>query len=152
MDQEALDTAVAQQRADRSKSYQALVALEDALDLRLPRREGEWKNTVASALDTLITALNEQARYNRSPDSMMAQIAVEQPRFGPRIAQLETQLDEIRRAEQALRDQLTDDGTPVDLVDLRSQLAVLDSQYRLHRAAETDLIYEAINVDLGGKG
>ncbi|KAA3641330.1 MAG: hypothetical protein DWP92_01355 [Armatimonadetes bacterium] len=154
MNPAAAETAFAQNRADRSASYDALTAIEDALGAPVPGREAAWLDTVIEALDVLIAALGEQARHNREPGSLLSQIAIDHPRLSVRIIELEDELDQLHAAEQTLRDQITEDGTlsSSDLLEVRTRLADLDTQYRLHRALETDLIYEATTVDIGGKG
>jgi len=150
----AAEAAFAQNRADRGASYEALTVIEDALGAPLPGREAAWLESVIEALDVLIAALTEQARHNREPGSLLSQIAIDHPRLIVRIEELEDELDELCVAEQALRNQITEDGTLAnsDLLEIRTRLAELDTQYRLHRARETDLIYEATTVDIGGKG
>jgi hypothetical protein len=57
-------------------------------------------------------------------------------------------------AEQSVRNQVDEQSgqSRIDVADIRARLAALDSDYRIHRARETDLVYEATNVDIGGRG
>jgi len=152
--QHKLEAAVAQNRADRSAAYIALSDLEDALEAPGPGRESAWLDTVINALDSFVAALDEQARHNHEPKSLFSQIAAEQPRFEYQINALENELDTLAAAEQSLRNQIKAQSAQpeIDVQDVRTRLAELDSRYRIHRARETDLVYEATNVDIGGKG
>ncbi|HXV71316.1 MAG TPA: hypothetical protein VEB69_07945 [Acidimicrobiia bacterium] len=131
----------------------ALEAIEAALDAPAPGRMADWIKTVIAALDALIAALAEQADHNRHPDSLLTQIADEQPRFSSQIAQLEDDLDELIAAEKALRSELTlSSELQPDQVRTRQLLADLDARYRVLRAREADLVFEAFHLDIGGKG
>lgn len=145
--------ALDQTKADRSRSYRALEALEVALDAPAPGRETEWVETVIHALDALYGALVEQSQHNRHPESLLSQIAKEQPRFGYWITQLENEHDELIAAEKSLRDQLTSaTASELDRATTRQRLVDLDARFRLLRAREVDIVYEAFNLDIGGKG
>jgi len=131
----------------------ALEAIEAALDAPAPGRMADWIKTVIAALDALIAALAEQADHNRRPDSLLTQIADEQPRFSSQISQLEDDLDELIAAEKALRSELTlSSELQPDQVRTRHLLADLDARYRVLRAREADLVFEAFHLDIGGKG
>lgn len=154
MNRRSLEVAVEQNRANRSASYAALSALEEALEAPGPGREAAWLGTVIEALDSFIVVLDEQSRRNREPDSLLSQIASEHPRFDYEINRLEDELDILAAGEQSLRDKVRAQAaqSQIDISDIRTGLAGLDSQYRIHRARETDLVYEATTVDIGGKG
>lgn len=154
MNQSSPELGFEQKRTDRSASYIALSRLEAALEAPGTGRETAWLDTVVDALDSLIAALDEQARHNREPDSLLSQIAFDQPRFEYQINSLEDELDALAEMERSLRDQITAQlaEPQIDVADVRARLTDLDSRYRIHRARETDLIYEATNLDIGGKG
>jgi hypothetical protein len=154
MNRAGLEAAVEQNRVDRSASYIALSALENAIEAPGPGREKAWLDTVLDALDAFIDALDEQARHNREPESLLSQIAEDQPRFEYQIKALEDELEALAAAEQSVRNQVDEQSgqSRIDVAEIRARLAALDSDYRIHRARETDLVYEATNVDIGGRG
>lgn len=70
--------------------------------------------------------------------------------FGARVRQLRAQLDDIGRQIASLLGQLENLGEePTDFSDVRERLGWLVRAIYHRRARETDLVYEAINLDLG---
>lgn len=136
---------------NRAISESALGALEDALAAPSPNRTIAWHQKVVEALDTFLAALHEQALADQDPDSLLPEIARQEPRFAPRIQRLKVEQDDIEASAASLRSQIgTDtDHTHIDVADIRDRLASITNRYRQHRAREADLVYEAVNVDLG---
>lgn len=145
-----LDPAVKLSRARRFDTLEALHALEDALDAPTPRRERTWLHRVLSTLDVLSGMLDAQAHRDQDSPSLLTEIRRDEPRLGPRVDRLRTEQADLRIAITSLRDQLAPDAAvPVDTADIRDRLAALARRLRAQRAREADLVYEAVNIDLG---
>lgn len=149
-----LDRDIAQSRADRHASSDALTVLETALTSAGPGREIDWLNSVAASLDAFIAAVDEQSATSRSGDGLLSQITTREPRLAWRIDRLEREFDDIKASARSLREQIQpEEGHPqVDVADIRNRVASLANRYRSQRAREADLVYEAIDVDLGEGG
>lgn len=140
-------------RVERDGARDALDVLEEALSAPAPGREEAWRDTVVDALDALIAALDGQARSDLGRDSLLHEIGDEHPRLVPRIQRLHQEHQDLRNAAASLRAQIPtrddDSDLDIDTADIRDRLSALGRRYRQHRARESDLVFEAVNVDLG---
>lgn len=137
-------------RADRNASLDAVLVLEDALSEPTPGREIDWLQSVHDAVDALAGALDAQASGDAEPSSLLSEIAQEEPRLRSRIERLRREHQDLRDAVASLRQQIEhhpDAG--IDVADIRERLAAIARRVRQHRAREADLVYEAINFNLG---
>jgi small-conductance mechanosensitive channel len=141
-------------RVDQDRTLVAMHELEQALGTAAPAREARWRETVFDALLVLGDATREEAENAERPDSLLSDIAFNQPRLRSRVRGLRTQyrqlqqsLDDLRREFQASAD------AEVDFADIRQRLAWLLTALRHQRARQSDLIYEAyyeaFQTDLG---
>jgi hypothetical protein len=148
------DSRITESRANRETSNDALEVLETAFAAPGPGRELDWIKRVGASLDTFIAAIEHQSATSRSEAGLLSQIAIREPRLGWRIDRLERELDDLKASARSLREQITpeQDNPRVDVPDIRNRLMALANRYRSHRARETDLVYEAIAVDLGESG
>lgn len=145
-----LQPAAATSRIDRQASLDALHILEDALGSPSPGREPEWLSQVITTIDALLGALDAQAANDRETVSILSEIAVEEPRLQPRVERLRREHDDMVDALRSLREQITPAvNLPVDAADIRERMASIGRRLRQHRAREADLVYEAVNIDLG---
>jgi hypothetical protein len=145
-----LEPAAATSRANRDASLAALRALEDAVAAPAPGREDRWLERVVSALDQLSAALGAQAGGDADTASLLSAIAGDEPRLKPRIDRLRQEHDDLRAATGSIRQQIAPTtGLGIDTADIRDRLASIARRFRQHRAREADLIYEAVNVNLG---
>ncbi len=112
---------------------------------------GTWLDEVTKDLEALESVMAEERRELRRPDALLAMIAADHPRrFGSRIRNLQEQYDDINRQVTSLRDQLAHaDESPPDSTDLRRRASWIISALHHCRARQTDLVYEALNLDLG---
>lgn len=136
---------------DRNTSLDALHALEAALSEPAPTRQGQWVAAVRAALDALLRALDAQAAGDSEAASLLSEIAEDEPRLIPRVDRLRRQHRGLRQSVQAMLDELGAQAVheQVDTADIRDRVAELARRLRHHRAQEADLIYEAININLG---
>lgn len=138
-------------QGSRAASGDALAALEEALAAPSPNRVSEWHQRVVEALDIFIAAIDEQSASDQDPDSLLAEIARQEPRFASRIERLYQEQNDLRVSAASLRHQIMTDAnhTDIDVSDIRDRLAVVAGRYRRHSARVADLVYEAVSVDLG---
>lgn len=139
--------AFAARQEERDRGLDAIHQLDAALG-----RAGEgpnWPAQVSISLSVLEAALSEELVESTRPDALLAMIAAENPRrFHSRVAHLRRQLEDLVRQIESLRGQIGD-PVPADVTDLRHRIGSVIRAIHQHRARETDLVYEAIALDLG---
>lgn len=136
-------------RVDRDRTLAALHRLESAL--AMAAGTSEWLEEVVTDLHSLESAMKDERDELNRPDSLLAMIAAEAPRrFGPRIRGIRDQYDDITRQVGSLLKETrpTEDGT-VDSTDLRHRCGSVIRAIHHCRARQTDLVYEALRLDLG---
>jgi len=139
-------------QVDRQRSLDALHLLETSAGDASPGREQDWATGVRAAVAELDTALTLQA-HNAAPDaSLLSAVERDEPRLRHRVQELRQRYQAIHRGVTTLRQQLDaiTNLDHIDVADLRQQLQQLANELRYQRARETDLVYEAYAVDLGG--
>lgn len=143
------DTAFAASRIDRDSTLRAIHRLEAAL--AMAAEGATWVAEVTADLEALEAAMVDERRELNRPDALLAMIAAEHPRrFTSRVRNLRDQYDDIIRQVASLRDQLaTGEDIPPDAGDLRRRASWIISALHHCRARQTDLVYEAIAMDLG---
>src|SRR5215207_6269368 len=90
-------------RADHDATLAAVHQLESALGAPAPGREEAWRDKVLVALDTLDRAIASEQRNADEPDSLLSDLARNQPRLRNRVRGLRTQYRQVRRTVAALR-------------------------------------------------
>lgn len=145
----AHDEAFAASRAGRDRTLEAMRALEGALAMA---SAGEtWLQEVATDLEALELALVEEQLEWKQPDALLPMIAADYPRrFGSRVRQLRAQHEDIVRQVATLSTQLSKaEGRTFDAGDIRQRAAWIIRALHHYRARQTDLVYEALERDLG---
>jgi hypothetical protein len=141
-------------RADQDRTLDAVHRLEAALSEAAPRREEPWRDAVLEALSDLEAATTEEAENAMRPDSLLSDLARNQPRLRNRVRALRIQYAKVRDTIVSMREELARDDAGVDYGDVRQRLGWVLTALRHQRARESDLIYEAyydaFNVDLSG--
>jgi len=148
-DDDRVDRAAELSREARQASLHALHVLEYALSAPAPRRERTWLHRVTVALDALAAALDKQMRAEDESLGLLSEIALCEPKFTAQIHRLRQEQADLAIAVASLREQI--EPTPelrIDTADVRDRLATVARRYRQHRARESDLIYEAIGIEL----
>jgi hypothetical protein len=136
-------------RVDRDRTLQAVRLLEAAL---AKAAEGStWMAEVVAALEVLQAAMSDERRELNRPDSLLALISAEHPRrFSTRVRNLRARYDDITRQVASLSDQLAGDAEMrPDPGDLRHRIGWIVNALHQCRGRQTDLVYEAIAMDLG---
>ena len=131
-------------RSDQERTLAAMHRLEQALESAAPRREGSWRDEVTAALVILGEATRQEAENAARPESLLSDIAHNQPRLRNRVRGIRTQYRQMQERMDELDRELhgPEDATP-DFADLRQRLAWVLSALRYVRARESDLLYEA---------
>jgi hypothetical protein len=138
-------------RTDRDATLAAVHRLEASAGSASPGREEGWLSQVLEDLGTLEEAITNERSESLQPDSLLSMIARDYPRrFGARVRQLRTQLDDVLQQVVSLKDQLDAvERGEADSADVRERLGWLVRALHHRRARETDLVFEAIDMDLG---
>ena len=125
--------------------------LEHSLGQAAPGREEKWLGDVVKALELLVVAMNESQDIVCRDDGLIEEIKHTTPRLLSRIANLRDEFDGLLQQATTLREQLKQavSRSNTAFTDLRQRMDWLLSGLKHHQAKETDLIYEAINVDIG---
>jgi DNA repair ATPase RecN len=134
---------------DRDRTLRAVHRLESAM--AMAAQGSTWSSEVMKDLRALGVAMAEEQRELDRPDALLAMIAAENPRrFGSRVRNLREQYADITRQLESLRDQLSDEHvTQLDPGDLRQRVGWIIRALHHCRARQTDLVYEAVSMDLG---
>lgn len=151
---EAQREQIDRRRVDQDRTLLAMHELEAALGTAAPARERRWREVVLSALAVLGDAIGEEAENAEQPDSLLSDVAFNQPRLRNRVRGLRTQYRQLQQSINGLRGEFEEsDDAVVDFADIRQRLAWLLTALRHQRARESDLIYEAyyeaFRIDLG---
>jgi DNA repair ATPase RecN len=149
-DQESRQAAAfAASRTDRDRTLRAVHRLETALAMA---SEGNaWLPEVTADLGALQASMAaERSEFDRA-DALLALIAEGHPRrFRSRVRNLREQYDDLLRQVGSLRDQLAHDHEAAsDAGDLRHRIGWIIQALHHCRAQQTDLVYEALSLDLG---
>ncbi len=138
-------------RADRDQLGRAMRDLESALSSPAPTRERQWLADVKLALGVLEGAMQEQWSNAEAAGGLLAGIAREEPRFESRVAELRNDNQGMLRQIASLREMIDHDDPESlpEFTEIRHRIRDLISSLRYHQTREVDLIYEAINTDIG---
>jgi len=131
-------------RSDQDRTLGAMHRLEEALESAAPGRERRWRDEVMSGLVVLGEATAQEAENADRPDSLLSDIAHDQPRLRNRVRGIRTQYQQLHERIEGLERELRQpqDAAP-DFSDLRQRLTWVLTALRHVRARESDLIYEA---------
>lgn len=128
----------------RDRTLEAMYHLEAALATPAPRREQDWRGSVISALAVLDAVTADEADNAERPDSLLSDVARNQPRLRNRVRGVRVQYRQLRETISSLRRELDEHPEAgLDYGDLRQRLGWVLAALRHQRARESDLIYEA---------
>ena len=145
--------AVNVSRGDRDRALDALHALEAASGTAGPGREPEWREAITAALEQLAAAIAEQQASYAHPDSLMGQVAQDDPRLRTWVRQLHHRWTGLAVATRNLAADLraSDSAGSRSIDDVREQVRWLSAALQHHRAREADLIFEALGFDIAAR-
>ena len=131
-------------QSDQDRTLEAMHRLEAALSEAAAGREGPWCVSVLEALSVLKEVTTEEAENARRPDSLLSDLARNQPLLRNRARAVRLQYEKVCDTIDSLRQELEERGdTAVDYADVRQRLGWVLTALRHQRARESDLIYEA---------
>lgn len=128
----------------QDRTLAAMHDLEAALGAPGPGRRDAWRHDVLEALESLDATTAEEEANAARPDSLLADIARNQPRLRHRVHGLRSQYRHARDTIANLRSELAEPDHDIDVADVRQRAAWLLTALRHQRARESDLIYEAL--------
>jgi chromosome segregation ATPase len=135
----------------RQRMLRAMRELEKALAQPSYERRKVWRENVSRVLEQLQVVLRETRETADQEDSLLTVLAAEFPRLQPRCESLRGEYDAIQERIKELREQIADrEPCSSDIAGIRQKLADLLTAIRHVQAEETELIYEAYQVDIGG--
>lgn len=141
--------AVQGSRHDRAQSLDAMHEVERLASSPAPGRPDAWRDDLLVALEELGASIHEQRATSGSEGSLLSELMAEAPR-------LASSVEEVLQREQAVAERidslsrlLADFTRPIEVDEIREELAHITREIRDIRAWETDLVYEAYSVDLG---
>jgi hypothetical protein len=142
-----------ERQTHQGRTLDAMHQLEAALSEAAPGREQEWRESVLEAVVVLETATSEEKQNAERPDSLLSDLAHNQPRLRNRARALRIQYQKLCENLSSLRHELEQQhDSGVDYADVRQRLGWALMALRHQRARESDLIYEAyydaFNVEL----
>lgn len=151
-DRETTPAGVDARARDQDRTLAAAHQLEAAVEAGATGREVAWRRDVVAALERLDQATAEEEANAARPDSLVSDIARNDPRLRHRVHGLRIQYRHVRDTIDALRTELADPNTHVEVADLRQRFSWLLYALRHQRAREADLIYEALSCAEGDAG
>jgi chromosome segregation ATPase len=141
---------------ERGKMGQAVQELRDALAAASWQREQRWHRMVQNALATLHSALQETRESADTTGSLLSQVVTEAPRLQARVERVREQYASLEQNIGSLRDQLgfieselPEQETRKQVEEVRRNLHEMLMALHHIEAAETELLYEAFEVDIG---
>jgi hypothetical protein len=147
---EALDEAVLRRRT----LHDALVHLEQAISSPAAGRIPEWTDRVHKDLLEVGHAFEQHVSVTERPDGLYDEILGLAPRLDGNVRRLREEHPEITKAILTMDERLAtvavgSDAWPLD--QARDDLQRLIGQVIRHRQKGADLVWEAYNVDIGGR-
>jgi len=135
----------------RQRMLSAMRGLENALAQPSFARWEEWHQHVSEMLEQLQIALRETREVSDQEGSLLTVLVTEYPRLQPRCESLRSEYDTIQKRIEHLRQKFAEhEPSPSCIAEMRQKLADLLTAIRRVQADETELIFEAYQVDIGG--
>lgn len=136
-------------RRDRAQSLNAIHRLEKIASSPGWGRSDTWRADLGEALANLADQLRNQYTTSGDEGSALGSVIEEAPRLEPRVRTLRNRQRRLLDRVEDLGGYLADSDRPVDVAGLRSEIRDLVNEIQALRAEESDLVYEALYVDLG---
>ncbi len=136
--------SVEQDRRNRDALLEAMHRLDLAWMAPQCGRRQPWRQLLEERLQEVVRLLEEHARQIEAPEGLMNQIAQQEPRLLDRIELLRREHRELVQQARQLQQQLAEDPQ-----QLRERIGHFLRALRNHNARENDLIYEALETDIG---
>ncbi len=140
----AFQESVQQDRRNRDALVEAMHRLDLAWMAPQCGRREPWQHLLAERLSEVVGLLAEHARQLEAPQGLMSQIAQQEPRLLDRIDALRHEHRELVEQAKQLQQQINESP-----LELRERIGDFLRKLRNHNAKENDLIYEALETDIG---
>jgi hypothetical protein len=143
----------------------ALDQLRQALAAHVPGSEWEWADTVGEALAGVDTALRQHRTLAKAPDGLLAEVDETRPTLARQADELRSEHGDLLTQVRALREQVqraaeafkpaaealtrTGAGGVPDFGAIRQQADQLLAGLQQNKDAETKLVLESVNTDIG---
>lgn len=136
-------------RSDRSRSLDAIHYLEKIASSPGTGRLDEWRTELSDALGRLASQFRNQYATSAGEDSLLGSVVAEAPHLASRVETLRNRQLRLLERIEGLSGYLADSSRPVDVAGLRGEVRDLVNEAQALRTEESDLVYEALYVDLG---
>jgi hypothetical protein len=141
----------------------SLDQLQQTLAANDSGREQQWAEAVGYALARLEAALRKHRAAAQRPDGPLAEVDQTRPTLARQADDLRSDYDEFLSQILALREQIqqsaqafapsrglaTEVGGPMDINAIREQSKEILAGLQKDRQAETNLVLESVNTDIG---
>jgi hypothetical protein len=143
----------------------SLDRLRQALAADVPGHQREWSKRVGDALARVETALRQHRAVAKAPDGLLAQVDETRPTLARQADELRSDHDDFLVQVRALREQVrrtveafttsaalsakTRAGGVADFGAIRRHADQLLSGLQQNKDAETQLVLESVNTDIG---
>jgi hypothetical protein len=137
-------------RKGRARMLTAMRSLEAAVAHASSTREKEWAALVHNMLVELQAALSETHARGSGSTDLLDELVDQHPRFLRRVERLQKDYETLQSRLKQLLPSFSHPPRSAEAVEaLRSQIASLLNGIKRVQATETELIYEALHVDIG---
>ena len=143
--------AVDDNRTQHVRLSFAMHRLESCLGHAAPGRLDAWCDEVLSAFDLFITAMRESQECVASKHGLVEDIKTRFPQLLHRVEELKNEFDGLLEQSISLQKEISKikNTNHANFADLRQRLGWLLTAVKHQQAKEVDLVYEALNVDIG---
>jgi hypothetical protein len=152
-------------RREHDALAQSLERLRQALAADVPGHEREWSETVGDALVRVETALRQHRAGAKAPDGLLAGVDETRPTLARQADELRSDHDDFLKQLLGLREEVqhsveaftiaadpsanTGASVVTDFGAIREQVELLLAGLEENKEAETKLVLESINTDIG---
>ncbi|TWU27635.1 hypothetical protein [Bythopirellula polymerisocia] len=138
-------------REARTRMVVATRELENALAAASWHREDLWHQHVHDTLVVLQTSLSDTCNSANSEESLMSEVVTESPRLESKVRRIRAEYADLENHVESLQACFSKpaENTEDDVADIRQRLGWLITALKHVQSKETELLYEAFQVDIG---
>lgn len=143
--------AVDDNRTQHVRLFFAIYRLDSCLGQATPGRLQQWSADVHEALNLLLSAMLESSECVCLDQGLIEEIRFTTPRLLNRIDDLRAEFEGLIAQANAVQRELSHNISEenANYADFRQRLGWLLAAVKHHQAKEVDLVFEAIQVDIG---
>jgi hypothetical protein len=144
---------LAEVRQRRAGLRRTMTEVEEAASAALAGRPREWQAQMLPRIDDLREAWTAHVSGTEGPGGLWEQVRTDAPRLDGQLRRMGREHETLGADIDALRRDLSDAGDEESrLVDVRERATAILARLTRHRQRGADLIYEAFERDVGGRG